>query len=477
MNKNCDKYSGMKVEIAKEKIKNDLINKKEAELFYDLTGEVISRSLTKCVVKIVNDQWFITYGNKEWKKQVHQALKDVKLYPELTRDQFEYVIDWINDWACTREYGLGTRFPFDEKWVIESLSDSTIYMAYYTISHLIKEIKIEDVNDELFDYVFLGKGKGKKEWQKLREEFEYWYPLDFRNSGKDLVQNHLTFFLFNHIAIFPKKYWPRAIGVNGWVRVEGEKMSKSLGNIISLKEMKEKFGADASRLTILNGGEGVDDTNWDSRFAENINKKFDYISELIDHYGKGDNKIKNIDIWMENRLAFHINEATKLMEETLFRSAIQKIFFDLISDIRWYIKRTENPNKKIMNNTIESLIIIIQSFTPHLAEELWSRIGKKNFVSLEEWPAYKVKKYNDTEILIKNLINDIKNLIKLVKRKTSKALIYVIPQEFSIYKEAEEFFSKELNMKVEVLQNNKKVYDPMDKASKSKPGKPSIYLE
>ena len=96
-------------------------------------------------------------------------------------------------------YDEGT---FDEKWLIESLSDSTIYMAYYTIAHLIKDIPIEKVDDELFDYIFLSKGKKPniKNIEKLKEEFEYWYPVDFRNSGKDLVQNHLTFFLFNHVV-------------------------------------------------------------------------------------------------------------------------------------------------------------------------------------------------------------------------------------------------------------------------------------
>ena len=58
----------------------------------------------------------------------------MKIYPEQTRKQLDYVIDWLNRWACVREFGLGTKLPWDENWVIESLSDSTIQMAYNTIS-------------------------------------------------------------------------------------------------------------------------------------------------------------------------------------------------------------------------------------------------------------------------------------------------------------------------------------------------------
>lgn len=76
----------------------------------------------------------------------------------------------------------------------------------------------------------------------LRNEFEYWYPFDLRVSGKDLIQNHLTFCLYNHTALFPKEQWPRAFRCNGHVMVDAEKMSKSRGNFLTL----EQVGTDVS---------------------------------------------------------------------------------------------------------------------------------------------------------------------------------------------------------------------------------------
>jgi len=476
----CGKYAGMKVNEAKEKIKEKLLKNKEADMLYDLTSEVVSRNLTKCIVKIVSDQWFIKYSNKEWKKKTHEALKNLKLYPELVRDQFSHVIDWLNDWACTREYGLGTRLPFDEKWLIESLSDSTIYMAYYTIAHLIKDIPIEKVDDELFDYIFLSKGKKPniKNIEKLKEEFEYWYPVDFRNSGKDLVQNHLTFFLFNHVAIFPQKYWPKGIGVNGWVKVEGEKMSKSLGNILTLKDIAEKYGADASRITILSGGEGLEDTNWDGSFAEMMKERLANLhSFILESYNKGRKNRKEIDNWMDNELNKIIEESEKLMEETMFRSAIQKIYFDLQRSLKWYLKRTE-PNKDVINRAIETQILLLSPFAPYLCEELWEKIKKKRFISIEEWPKTINVKFKGNEEFLKQVINDVKAILKLVKIIPKKIYLYVIPKDLGLIKEEIEFFEREFNAKFSVYAvNDKNKYDPQSKAQKAKPGRPAIFVE
>ena len=59
-------------------------------------------------------------------------------FPEVARDRFESTLDRLHDHACSHSYGLGTRIPWDPQYVIESLSDSTIYMAYYTVAHLLQ---------------------------------------------------------------------------------------------------------------------------------------------------------------------------------------------------------------------------------------------------------------------------------------------------------------------------------------------------
>ncbi len=488
MRENCGECAGMAVPQAQEYLKKKLVNENDAVMFYELTGRVVSRSLAECVVKIVSDQWFIDYGNEEWKEKTRECLKEVKLYPEKARPQFEHVVGWLHEWACTRQEGLGTRLPWDEKWLIESLSDSTIYMAYYTIVHLIREIPAEKIDDAFFDYVLLGKGKKPniKNVEKMREEFEYWYPLDFRNSGKDLIQNHLTFFLFNHVAIFPKKHWPKGIGTNGWVTVDGQKMSKSLGNMTPIREMAERFGADASRLTILSGGESIDDPNWDTNFANSLHSKFAQVFEIIEkNYGKGGAKKSDYDRFIESRSNTLMEEITALMEETLFRSAIQKIFFEHWKLARDYLNFAgKNANKKLFMGLSENFLVMLSPFCPHIAEEAWEKIGKKGFASFAEWPSADRKKI-DKKLeqgyqAIEKTVGDIFNVINIVKKKTGKearkVYLYTAPKEKEKY--STNYISKRTGKEVKVFAvNDKKKYDPLNKSGKAKPGKPAIVVE
>ena len=59
-------------------------------------------------------------------------------YAEEARNNFEFTLGWLCEHACSRSYGLGSHIPWDNQYLIESLSDSTIYMAYYTIAHLLQ---------------------------------------------------------------------------------------------------------------------------------------------------------------------------------------------------------------------------------------------------------------------------------------------------------------------------------------------------
>jgi len=419
--------SGMSIPKGQEIIKKELLEQNKIALFYELTGKVVCRCLTPSVAKIVSDQWFLFYGEEKWKKLAHECLDGMKLFPEKSRQQFNYVLDWLRHWACTRESGLGTKLPWDKDWIIESLSDSTIYMAYYTIAHIIKDIDPIKIDDKLFDFVFLGHGKkdeieiDPETLDKMKVEFDYWYPFDFRNSGKDLIQNHLSFCIFNHTAIFPKDKWPKSFGVNGWVTVDGQKMSKSLGNMIPLRKMRQEYMADCSRMTILAGGEDMDDPNWDSELAKSLYQKLMQIHEFsIKYYGQGREDMMQIDKWMLAQLDQTIRQAEEQMELTSFRSALQTIFFELQRKIRWYLRRTaDSPNKGVMDRVIESQLIMLSPYTPHICEEIWEKIGKEGLVSVSDWPKPLTDKDDNlliSEDLVQNLMSDINQVKKLTKK-------------------------------------------------------------
>lgn len=197
-------------------------------------------------------------------------------YSTEIRNAFEAVLDWLNKWACARAFGLGSKLPWDPVWLVESLSDSTIYMSYYTVANLLHEdmwgrtpgplgITPDQMTDEVWDYV-LGTAQfptnsqiSKEKAAHLKYSFQYFYPLDLRSSGKDLVNNHLTFCIYIHAALFPEEHWPRSMRLNGHLLLNGKKMSKSTGNFLTLREAADRYGADAMRLSLADAGDEITD--------------------------------------------------------------------------------------------------------------------------------------------------------------------------------------------------------------------------
>eukprot|EP00547_Thalassionema_nitzschioides_P000863 CAMPEP_0194202012 /NCGR_PEP_ID=MMETSP0156-20130528/2140_1 /TAXON_ID=33649 /ORGANISM="Thalassionema nitzschioides, Strain L26-B" /LENGTH=1244 /DNA_ID=CAMNT_0038927371 /DNA_START=100 /DNA_END=3834 /DNA_ORIENTATION=+ len=240
---------GKKVEDAKDAVKAELLESGEALRYWEPEEEIKSRSGDVCVIAFI-DQWFLTYGQNDWKKAVVNHVGNEDTFEAYgVRNEYLNTLEWLGNWACSRSFGLGTKVPWDPQFVVESLSDSTIYMAYYTVAHLLQnningtDGKTTEIpNDDVWNYVFLegpfpeSSTIPTETLQQMRTEFQYWYPFNLRVSGKDLIRNHLTMSLYNHAAIWDKQpeLWPRAFYTNGHVMVDNAKMSKSAGNFIGL---------------------------------------------------------------------------------------------------------------------------------------------------------------------------------------------------------------------------------------------------
>ena len=424
------KYAGMRVSEVKEVIQNDLIREGIGDIFYEFSEKpVVCRCGTECVVKVVEDQWFIRYSDREWKDRVLNWLEKMTIIPEYYREEFRNKIEWLKDKACARRRGLGTRIPWDREWLIESLSDSTIYMAYYILAKFVNEgkLKAENVTKELLDYVLLGIGNAKEVAdssklsvelvEEIRRDFEYWYPVDLRSSGKDLVANHLLFFLFHHVAIFPERYWPKAIAVNGYVSLEGKKMSKSKGPLLTMKRAVNENGADVTRLYILYSAEYDNDADWRRKEVEAMKRHLERFYELVrENYTKEIKEIDHLDRWLMSRFQKAVKDTREAMEKLQTRRAVNSAFFEVMNDVRWYLKRGGDNLAIILDDWIK----LLTPFIPHICEELW-HIKHDSFVSLESYPEYDESKVDEVAEAIENylkaLIEDIKEVMKFSEGK------------------------------------------------------------
>lgn len=474
------KYTGMPVAEAKDKVKQDLIREGEATTMYELLNRpVLCRCKTECIVKIVKDQWFIDYGKPEWKALAHKNLDRMEILPEELRSEFNNVIDWLHEKACARKSGMGTRLPWDKDWIIESLSDSTIYMAYYTIVKTIKQNKIQpdQLTTEIFDYIFLGKGNPTalakksglniKTLEQMRTEFTYFYPLDSRHSGRDLVPNHLTFMIFNHTAIFPEKLWPRQIATNGSVMMEGAKMSKSFGNIIPLREAITKFGADPVRLSVLSTAELLQDADFSPTIAKSMRDRLERLYRFASKIPKTARKeaqetsLTTIDRWMISRLHQHIRDTTEAMDKLAVRKAIHTILYELDQDFQWYqtriASRKETPKRKatiarVFNEVLDAQIKMLAPVAPHTCEEIWEMLGGKDFIAQSTWPTHDKSKIDaraeENEALIMNVLDDTLNIMKATGAKPKKICYYTAaPWKWKTYLKALEKSSAKILQK------------------------------
>ncbi len=447
----CKEYSGKQVNKIKDLLIRDFKKQGIADSMYDLPEPVVCRCMTPCAVKLLEEQWFIKYSDPSWKQKTKEALNQATIYPESARQWFLNIIDWLKEWPCARKSGLGTSLPWSPGWIVETLTDSTVYMAFYTINNHLKQHNIngEQLNPEVFDYIFYGRGIPETVAKQsgievpilneMRNEFIYWYPVDLRISAKELVSNHLTFFLFQHTALFPDNL-PKGIGVNGMLSIEGKKMSKSKGNFITLKDALNHFGADATRCALLLGGEGMNDPDWREGTVGDVKSKLRGLQTLIDNIIENAKEPETGDLeeWLISVLQHKIRMVTENMDALKTRTALEHALFEVWNDFRWYFRRKEKFDSKVLREALETWTRLLAPFAPYMCEEIWSKLNKQGFASIAKWPVYDQNKVNlqaeETEKLIKNVLEDTSNILRATKMVPKEIYYYTAaPWKWTAY--------------------------------------------
>lgn len=404
------------------------------------------------------------YGEGEWKQKALLCLDRMETFSEETRNAFKKTLDWLCQWACSRSFGLGSRLPWDPEWLIESLSDSTIYMAYYTVAHILQGGVIDgskpgpagvvpdQMTDSVWSYIMLegplpnDSTIAQETLFLMRSEFQYFYPLDLRCSGKDLINNHLTFFLYNHTAIFPEKNWPKAIRANGHLLLNNEKMSKSTGNFLTVGEAMDRYGADATRFALADAGDGIEDANFLEKTADDailkLHTELEWIQENIS--ASSDNRTGQIT-WNDQVFAAEMDkvivEAKTAYESMLYREALKVSFYDLQNVRNEYRKATtgqglslstsevfEGMHRDLVVRFAETLALLLSPITPHWSEGVWMEILKKGkSIMHSRWPTVASDKSSENLLsaakYVQGLGARIRSAEDAAKKKSKKKVV------------------------------------------------------
>ncbi len=473
-------YAGMSGIEAKEKIREDLLagragspagsaaHPQALSVHILANAPVFCRCGAACVVKQVENQWFIDYGNGKWKEKTREALAGMRIMPAGLRHDYEYTIGWLRQKACTRASGLGTRFPFDESQMIEALSDSTIYMAFYAIAHIAKKMGAGKIDDEFFDFVFLGKepaDKKKKipDWLDARREFLYWYPLDSRHSAHDLVHNHLTFFIFNHTAIFEKRHWPRQTVSNGFVTMEGRKMSKSMGNILPLRKAIAQYGTDVIRFVVTSSAELEADSDFNRSAAEGVIGRLNMLENYLERT-MANNAPTGRDRaarWFYSRFHSRLRDAARQYENFELRPLARALLYDTANDLQWYSRRSQTLD---LREFFEYWTLMAAPFMPHVAEEFWARMGNKKehaknspLAVSAHFPSADEKQIEPSlemgERHLQDVMEDVRHILQLLKREKPASVTLIVHSPWKM--KARALVAKHKNIK-SVMEEAKK---------------------
>lgn len=239
-----------------------------------------------------------------------------------------------------------------------------------------------------------------------KEALEYWSPVDWYNGGMEHTTLHLLYSRFWHkflydIGVVPTKEPYAKRTSHGMILGEnGEKMSKSRGNVVNPDEIVETYGADTMRLYEMFIGDFEKAAPWSSTSIKGCRRFVERIWNLYEQVKDGDAYTE------ENETIIH--KTIKKVGEDIENLKNNTAIAALMSLVNQYY------DKGVNRAEYETLLKLANPFAPHVTEELWQMLGHDTVLSLESWPVFDESKTVESSIEIGVQVNGkLKSTVKL----------------------------------------------------------------
>lgn len=262
-----------------------------------------------------------------------------------------------------------------------------------------------------------------------KENLEYWLPVDWYNGGMEHTTLHLLYSRFWHKFLFdigvvsmPEPYQKRTS--HGMILGEnGEKMSKSRGNVVNPDEIVDNFGADTMRLYEMFIGDFEKAVTWQENGVKGARRFLDRVWAMMDFMVEDD----SIQPEIETVLNQTIKKVTEDYENLKFNTAIAQMM-TLVNELY----RLNKVTKKEMG----VLVTLLNPVAPHITEELWEMLGNKDQLTLHAWPTYDESKLVEDEIEVVIQINGKIKEKMMIAKDASKEVQEAAALELEKIKEA-----------------------------------------
>ena len=230
-----------------------------------------------------------------------------------------------------------------------------------------------------------------------KEAMEYWGPVDWYNGGMEHTTLHLLYSRFWHkflydIGVVPTKEPYAKRTSHGMILGEnGEKMSKSRGNVVNPDEIVETYGADTMRLYEMFIGDFEKAAPWSPKSIKGCRRFIERVWNLFEKVEDGDSYSKQHEVLMHKTIKKVGEDIENLKANTAIAAMMSMVndFYD----------------KGINKAEYKTLLKLVCPFAPHVAEELWSMLGETSVLSLESWPEYDENKTQESSVQIAVQVN------------------------------------------------------------------------
>ena len=230
-----------------------------------------------------------------------------------------------------------------------------------------------------------------------RDKINYWMPVDWYNGGMEHVTRHLLYSRFWHHFLYdigevntPEPYAKRSY--QGLILgPDGDKMSKSKGNVVDPMDIVEAYGADTLRTYVMFMGDYTSATPWSEDTVKGCKRFLDRVAALTDIATATE---ENPEI--ESKVHKTIKKVSEDIESMKFNTAIAAMM-TLINDF--------GKAGAITKTDLLNFIKLLNPFAPHLAEEMWAELGQEGFIAMAEWPAWDEEKTKDVTVEIGVQVN------------------------------------------------------------------------
>ena len=229
------------------------------------------------------------------------------------------------------------------------------------------------------------------------EKLKYWMPVDWYNGGMEHVTRHMIYSRFWHKFLYDLGVVPVAEPyakrtAQGLILgSDGEKMSKSRGNVVDPNDMVDVFGADVLRTYVLFMGDYGSAAPWNESSMKGCKRFLERFGDLMD-MAKGSGETPKLT----SSIHKVIKKVSLDIEDLKFNTAIAAMM-GLLNDIY--------DNGTLTRDELSILVRLICPFAPHLAEEMWQDLGGKGLCSLAEWPIWDEAKTVDSTVEVAVQVN------------------------------------------------------------------------